>query len=328
MTAYYNLGAFLGQYYPPFGNGSDGEVILGSGSVTLKSIYEDDDVSGVTTWRGTDKGLNHGTDSYLPYRNKTFGNCRNVPNFTNFTINNGATLTIDALGEGTDLNNGVAWFCCTGTCTNSGAIDLAAKGWIGAPWTWGDSENGRGPGGGINGRGGSNPPPYGGTGGPIYGSTNIPKKPWENLFGSGASAGGGAVYDDSWYGGGGAGAGHRSVGEDGSDGLAKTPQTAGPSSGIPGNGGGALRIYAVNFNTESGTISVNGQNAVNGHAGGGSGGTVYIKTLNGKLGTNKITSTGGIGLTDWASSVGGDGSEGRIHIDGPYTGSTTTPPIE
>ena len=36
----------------------------------------------------------------------------------------------------------------------------------------------------------------------------------------------------------------------------------------------------------------------------------------------------GRGRESWGSKVGGAGAAGRIHIEGPYTGSMSNPPVE
>lgn len=120
-------------------------------------------------------------------------------------------------------------------------------------------------------------------------------------------------------GGGGSGGGQNDVNDNPGDG---------------GTSGGGIIIFAKSL-TLSGTIPCNGGNGTAstfdaGGGGGGAGGSVLIKCQTASLGTNLITSSGGIGYIQSAGGGdGGDGGVGRIHIDyfSGYTG-TTTPTID
>jgi len=302
-----------------FGSGADGSVSV-TGTVDIKDLYENDSVSGVTTYRGVGKGLNHGAGSYQPILNKDSNTAEGVPNCVNFTVEDGAVLTCTALGTGSDTANGVIWIAATNQITITGTVQLSGKGFSGgtrAASQLTDGNPGYGPGhgngsNGINagasgagysqtGGGGS----YGGAipGGSTYGTTGIATSTWDNIYGSGG------------------GSGYR-----GSD----------PSNSNPGGaGGGALRLYGIRFYM-TGTIECDGENGVNGNSsgasnggwsGGGSGGSVFIQTVTqAAIGNNLITASGGTsGGAD--QLVGGAGSPGRIHIEGAYTGFTSDPAI-
>lgn len=75
-----------------------------------------------------------------------------------------------------------------------------------------------------------------------------------------------------------------------------------------------------------------GYDHTGGAGGGGSGGSIYIEVLNNSpIGNNNIQAMGGNGglRAGFANGgPGGSGSNGRIHIVGPYTGSTSSPPVE
>lgn len=176
----------------------------------------------------------------------------------------------------------------------------------------------------------------GGSGGAIYGDSDLPTTTWANLYGSGG--GGGSNGDNAnVVGAGGGGAGHSAAGIDGND-ASDGPGVAGTQSGAGGAGGGAIRIYASIFDNINGYISADAENGANhigaggGGGGGGSGGTVYIETFNGTLGIDVITVAGGAGGQGGGGGVGTDGgagSDGRIHIESSnYTGVTCSPVID
>lgn len=312
--------AFPAQY----GDGSDGDVTITGPTVNITDLFENDTVSGVTTARGVNKGLNKGSGSYDP-RNGIYVKA------VNFTINSGATL--QAYARTTSDKQGVVWLSCIGKFTNNGAINLNGAGYPGGEGGYayqvggvntspsGLSGQGAGAGGGgarpayysggnFAGGGGGGHAATGTAGGQFgsgtagaaglsYGSTDVPTNNWMHLYGSG---GGGGSNQDA-------------IAEVGGNG---------------GNGGGALRIYAVTF-VNNGTLSVNGTAGIESittpkgtSGGGGSGGTIYLESINTlTLGTNVITAlagAGGGGDADEAS--GGNGAAGRIHIVGDFNGST------
>lgn len=304
-----------------FGNGADGTIVVNSGTVNIDDIYENDSVTGVTTKRGADKGLNYGAGTYDPENGAYI-------NAVNFTVESGATLTHgSAYGTGASNKNGIGWIACIVNFDNQGTILLTALGLDGGVAVTGGTPGFDGNDGSGSGNGNKGTDVADGAGGSTYGSSSIPTTTWANLYGSGGGSGG-------------------------------ATGTFSGTSGAGGSGGGALRIFATSFDTSSGTISCDGANGGNasgsgssfviGGGGAGSGGTVYIETVAGAiLGTDKITASSGTGGTvlgtpapsggggaghtnsgsSGSSGTGGNGSVGRIHIEGSYTGSTSDPAI-
>lgn len=314
-----------------YGDGSDGNITITGVNVDIIKLYEDDNVAGVITDRGTGKGLNHGAGEYYP-RNRKFIMARN------FTINSGASLTATQW-NGADSRLGVVWIACTGLFTNSGTINLAGCGGAGGyrsqdesdlGWYYKKAGNGTGPGGG-EGAGcvnkDDNPSALGQH---AYGTADISLSTWNNIYGSGGGGGSGTWKSSSFvinYGLGGSG------GSNAQDSLAGgstiTPGADTSYGGSGGNGGGAARIYAVDF-INTGTISCNGNTGSNGGhgggGGGGSGGTIYIGATECNISAGSITCTGGTGGTSSGPGSGSAGSVGRIAIKSPsITGSTTDP---
>lgn len=326
---------FAGTSIPPqFGTGADGNITIVSGTVNIEDLYEDENVAGVTTKLGVGKGLNKGAGTYDP-ENEAYINA------INFTIDSGATLTHGtAYGAGASNKNGIIWIACTGSFTNEGTIDMDAlgasggAGGAGHPSSAATGGTGEGSGGGVGGTGGRDVggPGTGGAGGSSYGSAPIPITTWADLYGSGGGGGGGGSNNEA--GGGGGGAGHITSGVNGSNGASDSGGAAGAAGG---SGGGAIRIFANLLVTSSGDITCDGavgSNAAGGFpngggGGGGSAGTVYLETLSGAtLGTDKITCSAGAGGTSaGGGGAGGAGKQGRIHIEGTYTGSTSDPAI-
>ncbi len=134
------------------------------------------------------------------------------------------------------------------------------------------------------------------------------------VWGGGNSSGGGAGY------GGAGGAGSRSAGT--SYGSSSAPIDLGSGGGWGvgpgthtcngGSGGGAIKISTDGTLTVNGTLSANGINTTCEHAGGGSGGSIYliVDTL---AGTGTLTAVGGSVPTN-DSPQGGGGGGGRIAI--------------
>ena len=94
---------------------------------------------------------------------------------------------------------------------------------------------------------------------------------------------------------------------------------ANSSSGIGGEGGGALTLDVVQNLIVNGRISANGRPGGSG-AGGGAGGSIYIaQGLNGMSGNGIISANGGAG-----SGSGGGGAGGRISlvVTGLFTGQS------
>lgn len=188
----------------------DGDITITAPNVNITDIYENDLVTGVTTFRGINRGLNKGSTTYDPQSGVYI-------HANNFTIANGASLT--AYARTTTNKQGVIWITCSGTFTNNGTVDLVGKGYSGgaggAGGTNGSTASGSGPGNGgaydsrsyptasagagggggghansgstgNNGQGAS-----GGAGGASYGTASIPTTTWANLYGSGGGGGGG-----------------------------------------------------------------------------------------------------------------------------------------
>lgn len=322
-----------------FGDGSDGNITV-TGSVYIADLYEDDDVTGVITYRGVNKGLNHGAGEYSP-QNRRFIKA------INFIIESSATLTATAW-NGSDNRLGVVWIACSGTFTNHGTINLNGCGGAGGSgsndentigYWYKKAENGKGPGGG-EGAGSaidnvvvdSDPLAYGRS---SYGTADINLATWNHIYGSGGGGGSGvwkATLGSRYYGLGGSGG---SNAEATTDGGGQTQGSTGEDDGgAGGNGGGAVRIYAAFFEN-TGTISCNGNNGGIGNddheaggGGGGSGGTIYFESFECDISTGSITCTGGTGGSGGASGPTGDGSAGsvgRIAIKSPVITGTTNP---
>jgi hypothetical protein len=313
--------------------GKHESIVVNSGTVNIEDIYENDVVTGVTTKRGADKGLNLGAGSYDP-ENGAFIDC------IDFTISSGATLTHGtAMGTGASNKNGIVFIGCLRKFTNEGTVNVDELGYEGGdPFNSGSgqADNGLGPGGG---EGGYRYSPYnGGAGGSSYGSSDIPLTTWSHLYGSG---GGGGVRGATATapGGAGGGGGHAASGSAGENNYAAASVVIG-NAYDGGWGGGAVRIYAQIVDNSSGTISADGEypqsDCADQHSqpGSGAGGTVYIATKGiATLGTDNVTAVGG---ASWPRcgvapneycTAGGAGSVGRIHVEGDYTGSTSSPAI-
>ncbi|MBI4977246.1 MAG: hypothetical protein HZC28_07170 [Spirochaetes bacterium] len=331
-----------------YGDGSDSNITVVSGNtVSVDDIYNLDSVIGVITYRGTNKGLNHGAGTYQP-KTGVFIQAKT------FIVESGATLTAKKHktdGGATNEAYGIVWIAARAMFSNAGLLDLNGKGFNGGSMRFSGGFFATGPGNGGSGTPqptGDHMNTAGGTAGASCGSTGIPctNAAWDAIFGSGGG-GGGNFYD----------------GSDGARG---------------GDGGGAVRIYAVAFDTATGLIQCGGLDGAKGVSydnsgyiatgcgGGGAGGTIYIESMNARLGTSKMSCAGGIGSnygdpiiqSDYTTgcgggagggnrsaggagyaggklgdstgpgSKGGNGSLGRIHVVGTYTGSTGAPPIE
>ena len=311
--------------------GKDRNITVTTGTVNVEDIYEDDVVSGVTTYRGVDKGLNYGAGNYDP-ENGAYIDC------FNFTIDAGATLTNGtAMGTGAVTYNGIVFIACLNEYINNGAISLASKGYSGGARQVSSGRAGTGLGAGGGQGGERSDTGTKGIGGSAYGSTDIPLTTWSHLYGSGGGGGcrgtGGSPV--SYTCSSGAGGGGVSAGTNGVDSFGPLALPIGNPPGNGAVGGGAIRIYARNITTDSGTMTVNGATGlsnyddVHAHGGGGSGGTIYLEsTYASVIGTNQMTSTGGAGGGgDAFRAAGGAGSNGRIHIEGTYTGTTSSPAV-
>jgi len=286
-----------------YGTGVDGDITVyydaGNTSwypVSIKSIYEDDVVNGVITWRGTNKGLNKKNidpaDLYDPLNGRYI-------NAENFTIEENASVS----GVVYDGSNGSGIFDirCRATLTveANANIDMSGKGFAGGA---GVMHNGNGYGPGNNGQG----PGYGygaplplglagGSGGSQYGDVTLTSSNITELIGSGGGSG--------------------SANADG-------PENARYAlSGGGGIGGGAIRIYAVNA-VVNGSILASGVtggagdgnfNSSAGGGGGGSGGSILFICNNSSIGSGTISvagGPGGVGRSSYWGGAGGGGGAG------------------
>jgi hypothetical protein len=316
---------------PQHGNGSDGSIIVTGLSVSIKDIYEKDDVTGVITKRGVNKGLNYGIGAYQPFLNQAQNKAKGVPNFVNVTIQESASLISSP--RSSSSSDGILWIACIGVLDNKNIISATGMaGFIGQPgskrYGGAGGHGGPGAGGGGCGRGQytSGPP---GTGGQAYLLLGGSGDYWNGGAGTlggtsnsgrgGLGGGGygqpgpaGIGYDNNppsfsdWRllfgssGGGGGGGDARAKGSDGEI-------SGGGGAGGGGAGGGFIYISCASYKN-SGTILSNGGSGGTGGAGvwngfngsgagggGGAGGIIYIeaKSFSGGLGTVYVN--GGLG---------------------------------
>jgi RHS repeat-associated protein len=223
---------------PLFGTGADGDLVVHSTTtVTMKEIYENDIVNGITTHRGENRGLNYGVGAYSPDSMGVLGGA--IPNFNNVTINSNQKI----IGDSNNVYNesGHTYMKVKGLLVVDGIIDEEGDGSRGGaggdcsvnfgaksgftPDGTQDINNGVGSGNNgskNNGGGGgtsSNSPGNGGLGG--------------NLGSGGAGGAGGNTYYYNELGGHGGGGGY---GTPGTRGLGAGFETDG-SIGQGGNGG-------------------------------------------------------------------------------------------
>ncbi len=252
-------------------------------------------------------------------------------NYTTFTINTGATVTV------TGTQPLVIY--CSGNVVIDGTLDASGtNGGDGVTFTNGGAA-GVGVAGGQNGAPGN----YSGSVGPLPGTAG-------NGLGAGGAGG-------NWSGGGGAGyatAGQSASASDGIGGPAYGNAqlsaidggsgggggSGGYGCGSGGGGGGGGYIYISSCGTftigATGIIRVNGGNGGSdgtgncGGGGGGSGGSLYL-IASGITNNGTISATGGLGGASQVSGppyygTGGNGATGRIRIDGTVSGTGTVTP--
>jgi len=251
--------------------------------------------------------------------------------YTSVTLSAGAVATLQE-GE-------VRIIKCQGTFTLAGTITGKGKGDDGGVEPKGPpSEDGDGDGGGEGaGEGGSHGFDYNGGGG-------------AGEYGGNATAGGVGGFGGHPGDAGGV-HGQENFDEDtiklGSGGAAGGPGWNGSTTvlgGPGGHGGGALIIYCRRFvQTGSGEIDMDGvdgtagdnitpgtQRAGCGGGAGGSGGSIYIRSIVREiLGTSNIHADGGTGAaggtSDYNGGTGGNGGDGRIRIESNDITGTTSP---
>lgn len=249
-----------------------------------------------------------------------------VPNYTNVNIYNSLT---SANWDG--IKSGVIFFKANGSVNLFGIINLIGKGW----------------------RGGAGLRFYGGAGESYKGGPIAPSSTSVNANGGGGGGansgnvvdgqvggGGGAGYVIAGINGGGGRYGYRGYGGGvyGTPDLAKIYFGSGgggsanvdAGTGLAGGSGGGILIMFGNSVVVNGAILVNGADgsiSLNGNSA-GSGGSVYIKGGTILSGPNLITAKGGQGgngsnfINSSIQAQTGPSSNGRIRIDGTFTGTT------
>ena len=251
-----------------------------------------------------------------------------VPNFTTVSIQSGASIICPAWDGYT---GGIIAFRVRATLTVEGSISANACGFRGGRYGGtdgykGESYPGGNPtaiiGGYNNGCANSGRQPNGGAGGTYvnggggsYGTAGTDGEPFTTCVGVAGYTYGTADLSTIFLGSGGAG-GH-------------------PNSGEPqgGNGGGLIWITGTAINV-TGTVSADGQNAYDAippatgqwGAGGGSGGSIFLRGSGLTLGTGLVTAAGGAQYNGQnAAGDGGNGGSGRIRVEYVTLSGTANP---
>jgi len=253
--------------------------------------------------------------------------------YTNVTVNSGKTWTAKAW-NGTV--GGILAFLANGTVTVTGTITATGKGFVGGNgYSTGSISGGAYCGEGTVGVSSVSNSANGNGGG---GATYVPAQHGDAGGGGGGNGNAGSAGNDAYANGGDVGSQvgtasltNANLGGGGGGGYSNNSRTAGNG----GTGGGLIFITGTTT-TVSGSIFANGNNGGNAGGlgaggGGGAGGSVLIKGQVVTLGSGLITATKGTGGTssDSPSAAGGNGSDGRIHLDyyTSYTG-TTSPTLD
>ncbi len=261
-----------------------------------------------------------------------------VPQYHNFTVSNGLTITVAAWDGST---GGIAGFLANGTVAISGTLSAAGGSGQGGASTFLAGSMGGGFRGGDSGNGGAPKTVYSGEGtaGPSVQQTAA----------NGNGGGGAWIGNPGYAGGGGGGNGTAGFTGGGLNPGSNGTSTPGAGGGIAGNstltnmvfgggGGGGTRelldsdvcagsagggIILINANAiaVSGRITGDGGNSGSCSIGGGSGagGSILIKTVTASLGSSLVTAIGGGG--SGRDVAGGAGGAGRIRIE--YCNSLT-----
>lgn len=271
-----------------FGTGADGSLtVSGTTTVTMRQIYENDSVTGITTNRGAGKGLNKGSGTYMASADA-------MPNFVNVTIDSGQKIIGDTSNRYADA--GHTFFKCSGTLSGAGSIDESGCG--GAGGTFGSTASASASGGGQT----------GGATGSIYNAVNN-----GTLRGGGSGGGAWVGTDGTGMGvinGGAGGTGNSTGGGGGGGGWGINADRARNDRG--GNGGNAG--YATGYNANSGQAGSASSNAVN----------TYSHCIGGKGGDGGIYGSANFGDNDYklcdefyiGSGGGGGGCAGHGGADG------------
>lgn len=272
---------------------------------------------------------------------------RVLKQYSAVTINSGKTYTAKAW-NGTV--GGILAFLCSGTVTVTGTI--SANGGVGAVQnpSGGSGAASGGTGGGF--RGGATAA----SGGTSYqGEGTAGTSSASSSVNGNGGAGGYTSGGDSCGGAGGGNATAGSVGTDGDTGYTvpggliagtadlttlvfgggggggASQNSQSNERGGGGSGGGIVFLTGTTV-TITGAVTSSGGNGGDGYwdGGGGAGGSILIKAQTATLGTTLITANGGVGGgTSVGSKHGGNGGNGRVHLDyyTSYTG-TTTPTLD
>lgn len=336
-----------------FGNGADGALLISSNTTEAPIDSAFTGTSGASTGAATNVSFasgqivlvhqSQGNGAGTWMRNTLSGYTAGVPVFvdplnSNYVtgaqmrvVKQHTTATINAIYSAKDWNGstgGILAYITSGATTGSGSFNIKGKGFRGGNGNEGtntsgfqgegtngigiavDAANGNGGGGGFSGVGGNGAGGGGGNG--ASGGTG-------NSGGGSSSGGFGGIMSGTadlttmTFGGGGGGGG----------GQSGTDQYSG------GDGGGILFVTSADWTTPSGGGDIGGESVAsipgfNVGAGGGAGGSCLIKAQTASLGANLLLASGGTGIAG-----GGNGAEGRIHLDyyTSYTG-TTTPTLD
>jgi hypothetical protein len=306
-------------------------------------IHQSQGTGAGTCQRNTISSYTAGTITLGTALNATYATgaqVRVMPQYTNVTINSGVTYTAKAW-NGTV--GGILAFIASGTISVAGSITGTGRGFRGQTIT-------------------DAPPNV--TGYQGEGSTGAGGTRSRNANGSGGGAG---VGQNNELGAGGGGGSNGAVGVNGgvgessstSYGYGATAITstadlttatfggAGGTGGVgggpvasatAGNGGGLIFLSGTTI-TVTGVITADGTAGAAytgdiGGCGGGAGGAVLLKCQTATLGTGLVTAVGGAGggpsvFNGQESGRGGNGGNGRVHLDyyTSYTG-TTTPTLD
>jgi len=318
---------------------SDDEIILinlrdSSSTYTNVGNYEFCQVSSISSATITcniniQKTYGESSNSDLTGQNVVV---QRVPNYTNVTINNGITLTVNSW-NGT--YGGLIAFRANGTVTVTGTIDTYEKGYRGGSGSSGDNYGYQGESTSGTGSKSMSYKQQGGGGG---GDKHVPAA-------HNASGGGGGGYGTNGSNGkpctqgGGVGAGGHTygsssldklyLGSGGGEGGSKDPR----SGGNGGNAGGIVFIGTDTISV-SGYIKANGRNGWPGQpsepytagGGGGSGGSILLQANTATLGSSLVKAGGGSGGSGYVwGGAGGSGGSGRIRVEADSITGTTSP---
>lgn len=231
-----------------------------------------------------------------------------IPNFTNFTITNNATLFASAwngtVGGTIALKTQFMLHVMAGSTISVNGLGYQGGGAFqpgGAP-----TGSGGGGGGGFSAAGAQH-----GT------SVSVP------AGGGGYGSGGGGGIEVTGFGVFNGGSGGGTYGTSALSTLYLGSGGGGGTMGRGGSGGGAIALSAGRLVLE-GRIDAGGSGGGTFGGGGGSGGSVLIRTNSAALGTNNLTANGGPGASKSGASGAGDGGDGRIRIEysASYTGTS------